>query len=67
MIHNFGGYVYLKDKCGTVVKQITIRGTDGLLYAYNISWSQYIESEERIYQLFHIINDYLLDFKVNYI
>lgn len=47
-----------------IIKQITIRGTDGLLYTYNISRVQNLESEERIFQLFHIANNYLLDFKV---
>lgn len=47
-----------------ILKQITIRGTNGLLYTYNISRVQNLESEERIFQLFHISNNYLLDFKV---
>lgn len=64
-LHNFSGYIYLKDKSGTVIKQLTIRGTDGLLYTYNISKSnQGIESEERISQLFYVANNYILDFKV---
>lgn len=56
--------MYVKDKFGTVVKQITIRGTNGLLYTYNVFRGQDIESEERIFQLFYIANNYLLNFKV---
>jgi len=62
-IHNFSRYVNLKNKSGTIVKELTIRGTDGLLYIYNISRVQSVESEERIFQLFHIANNYILDFK----
>jgi len=54
------------DKSGTIVKQIKIRGTDGLSYTYNISRVQDIQSEERIIQLFRIANNYLLNFKVCY-
>lgn len=63
-IHNFGGYIYLKDKSGTVVKQLIIRGTDGLIYKYHISKGKCIDSEERIFQLFCVANNYLHDFKV---
>lgn len=63
-LHNFSSRVYLKDKSGTVLKQLTIRGTDGLLYTYNISRGQSLESEERILQLFRVANNYILDFKV---
>lgn len=56
--------MYVKDKFGTIVKQITIRGTDGLLYLYDVFRDQDIESEERIFQLFEIANNYLVNFKV---
>lgn len=62
-IHNFNGYVHLIDKNGTVVKQLSIRGTDGHLYSYNVSRGEAIESEDRIFQLFRVANSYLLDFK----
>lgn len=63
-IHNFSGHVHLIDKNGTVVKQLSIRGTDGHIYTYNVSKGQAIESEDRIFQLFRVANSYLLDFKV---
>ncbi|XP_029341770.1 transformation/transcription domain-associated protein isoform X2 [Acyrthosiphon pisum] len=62
-IHNFSGHVHLIDKNGTVVKQLSIRGTDGHIYTYNVSRGQAIESEDRIFQLFRVANTYLLDFK----
>ncbi|XP_025202207.1 transcription-associated protein 1-like [Melanaphis sacchari] len=62
-IHNFSGYVHLIDKNGTVVKQLSIRGTDGHIYTYNVSKGQGIESEDRIFQLFRVANSYLLDYK----
>lgn len=63
-IQNFNNHFYIKDKCGTVVKELTIRGTDGVLYSYDILTGKNIESEERIFQLFHIANNYLLNYKV---
>jgi len=63
-IHNFSGYVHVDVKFGTVVKQLKIRGTNGLSYTYNVSRARTVESEERIFQLFRVANNYLHDFKV---
>ncbi|XP_050420275.1 transformation/transcription domain-associated protein-like [Adelges cooleyi] len=62
-IHNFSGYVRLVDKHGTIVKQLSIRGTDGLEYSYIVSNGEFNESEQRVHQLFSLSNSLLCNHK----